>query len=426
VFGASEATDAYMVAYTFPYFLQSVLGVALVTGVVPAISQYLVKEARDEAWSVTSSVMNFMALLFLGVTVAGMLAADEVVRAMAPGFTEEQSLLAAHLARIMFPSLVFGGVGMVAGAALNAGFRFAAPAAAPAVANLMAILAVVGFGRRYFIYALAWGTLLGFLASFLVQLPSLRKIGFTYRWHWRLRHPDVGRVLGQLPPVVLATSVNQICLATNRFLASGLPGGSITALDLANRVVNLPLAILATSLSTALFPNMSRQAARGDLPGLSQTAEKGLAALLVLLVPVSVVLMLLRYPVVRVLFERGVFDAGDTALTAAALGYFSVGLAGMGASLLLTRACYALGDAGIPTVGAITAIGANLLLSLPLRDWLGSGGLALANSLAAITNATVLLILVRRRLPMFGLRGLTRTLRLFPTLGKESDASCRK
>ncbi|MGB9886405.1 MAG: murein biosynthesis integral membrane protein MurJ [Moorellales bacterium] len=397
-FGATAATDAYMVAYTLPYFLQSVLGVALVTVMVPVVSRYLAEEKREEAWSVTSSVVNFMGLVFATVAAAGILAAGPLVRALAPGFAPQQSELAAELTRIMFPSLVFVGVGMLLSGVLNAGWHFGLPALAPGVANAVMILAVLVFGSRYFIYALAWGTLAGFVAFFWVQWPGLRRLGFRYRWRWDLAHPEVRRALGLVPGVVFALSVNQIYLAINRFVASGLVPGSITALDLAFRVLNLPLAIFATSLSTALFPALSRQAARSDLEGLGQSTLKGLSGLMVLMIPLSLGLALLHQPVVRLIFQRGVFGASGTALTATALFYFSFGLAGLAASLLLTRACYALGEARIPARAALASIALDAVLSLSLSRSLAHGGLALANSLAATANAALIFYGLSRRL----------------------------
>jgi len=398
-FGASAATDAYMVAYTFPYFLQSVLGVALVTVMVPVVSRYLTEERREEAWSVSSSVVNIMALFFALVTVGGILAADPLVRGLAPGFDLRQAQLAAELTRIMFPSLVFVGVGMLLSGVLNAGWQFGLPALAPGVANAVMILAVLLFGSRYFIHALAWGTLAGFAAFFWTQWPGLKRLGFGYRWRWEFRHPEVRKVLGHVPNVVFAVAVNQIYLAMNRFIASGLAPGSITALDLAFRVINLPVAVFATSLSTALFPAFSRQAARADLEGLGASTLKSLCALMVIMVPLSVATALLHEPLVRLIFQRGVFGSAGTALTGTALFYFSFGLAGLGAGLLLTRACYALAEVRVPTLAALASVGVNAALSPLLAQSLGHGGLALANSLAATVNAALIFYGLSRRLP---------------------------
>lgn len=408
-FGATGASDAYMVAYTLPYFLQSVLGVALVTVMVPVVSRYLVAGAREEAWSVTSTVINLMTVFFAAATAGGILLANPLMKVLAPGFGPEQLSLAAELTRIMFPSLVFVGLGMLVSGVLNAGLYFTVPAFAPGLANLLMILAVILFSHRYFVHSLAWGTLAGFVAFFLIQLPNLRAMGFRYRWHWRLRHPEVQRVLRHVPTVLLAISVTQIYLAVNRFLASGLPQGSITALDLANRVVNLPLGIFATSLSTALFPAMSRQAARRELEALGEATAKSLALLLVVVIPFSAAMVLFREPLIRLLFQRGVFDAADTALTATAVFYFAFGMVGVAYNLVLTRTCYALGDVSIPVLAAVASIGVDVALSLPLAAWLAHGGLALANSLATTANAALIFFLLRRRLPGLEVLPLART-----------------
>lgn len=408
-FGASRASDAYMVAYTLPYFLQSVLGVALVTVMVPVVSRHLVAGTREEAWSVTSSILNLTGIFLLVLTVIGYWGAAPLIGALAPGFSQEQAALAVQLTRIMFPSLAFVGLGMLISGVLNAGFHFSIPAFAPGLANLVMILAVVFFHRRLFIHALAWGTLAGFAAFFLVQLPSLRALGFRYRWHWHFRHPDVRRVLRHVPTVLLAISVTQIYLAINRLLASGLPHGSITALDLANRVVNLPLGVFATSLSTALFPAMSRQAARHELEGLAAATAKSLAVLLVVVLPVSTAMVLLREPLIRLLFQRGVFDAAATALTAEALFYFAFGMVGVAANLVLTRTSYALGEVGMPVLAAGISIAADAGLSVLLVGWLAHGGLALANSLATTLNAALLFFLLRRHLPGLHPLPLART-----------------
>lgn len=408
-FGASASSDAYMVAYTLPYFLQTVLGAALVTVMIPIVSRYLVAGQEETAWSVTSTIINIMTVFFAVVTVAGMLGSSPLIRILAPEFNPEQADLAAQLTRIMFPSLVFVGLGMLVSGILNAGNYFSLPAIAPGIANLLMILAVVFFSRHYFIASLAWGTLAGFAAFLLIQLPNLKGMGFRYRWHWNLHHPDVERVIRHVPTVLLAISVSQIYLAINRFLASGLPQGSITALDLANRVAGLPLGIFVTSLSTALFPAMSRQAARQQINALGESTAKSLTFLLAVVIPLTALTIAFREPIIRILFQRGVFDATDTWLTATALLYFSLGMTGIAYNLVLTRTCYAMGDVVIPVAAAIISIVIDIAASLPLVRLMGHGGLALANSVATTVNAAVILLMLRPKLPQLSTRRLFST-----------------
>lgn len=405
-YGATPATDAYMVAYTLPYLLQSVLGMAFVMVMVPAVTAHLAAGRRQEAWHVASGIFNSMGLLLVAATLAGMFFATELVRLMAPGFTGEQVALAGELTRIMFPSLVLVGLGMLITGVLNACRVFALPAAAPALANVVVIGAVLLTTGTLQIYGLAWGTLVGFGAFLLVQLPALRGQGFTYTFTWGWEKPEVRQVLGALVPVALAVSINQLYLVVNRLLASHLDPGRITALDLANRVINLPVGIVAAALATAIFPLLAAQAARHEDGEMAATTSRGLGLVLFLSIPMAVGLMLLAEPVVRLLFGRGAFGPEATQLTAMALLYFAVGLPAMAAKMVITRAYYARGKAGVPLATGLFSVGLDIILSLFWLPSLGHGGLALANSLAATADVCLLVGLARRELPQMRLSPL--------------------
>src|SRR5690606_24329380 len=224
---------------------------------------------------------------------------------------------------IMFPSIIFMGLGLMLSGILNTHKRFALPALAPALVNLVIILAVVLLGGRYGVEGLAVGTLAGFFCFWLVPLPGMGRISLRPGWGWDFRHPQVRQVLRAIIPVTFATGVNQVNLAANRFFASGLAAGSITALDLANRVMNLPLGVFAAAVATAVFPALAEKAARDDGPGLAREFTAALRLVSLTMLPCTVGLAVLREPVVRLLFDRGAFQEKATAMTAGALLYFS-------------------------------------------------------------------------------------------------------
>ncbi|MGI6551889.1 MAG: murein biosynthesis integral membrane protein MurJ [Bacillota bacterium] len=409
-FGASGATDAYLVAYTVPYSLQAVLGMAFVTVMVPAITSYLVKGEEEEGWRVASSVFNGTGLVLAFFTILGLLFAPLLVRILAPGFEQEDLLLATRLTRIMLPSILFMGLGMMVTGVLNAHKRFGLPAFAPAFTNIIIILAVLLFGAGFGIEGLAAGTLAGFIGFLAVQLPGLQRIKMRYRFILDREHPAVRRVAVAVLPATFAVAVNQILLAMNRFFASGLAPGSITALDFGNRIMNLPLAIFAAAVSTVIFPTLAEAAAEKEPAVFSRTFFRGLRLVSLAILPAAVGLMVLREPVVRLLFQRGAFDAAATDLTAGALFYFSAGLWFLAANTLLTRAYYALEDLKTPVAAGLAAIGSNLLFSFIFLPVLGHQGLALANSLAAGVNAFLLFLLLWRQLPGGREAGLGRSL----------------
>lgn len=405
-FGASGMTDAYLVAYTIPYALEAVLGMSFVTVIVPVLTRYLVQGERQEGSLVASSIVSGTGLFLTFITAVGLVVAPGLVKLLAPGFSPEKLALTTRLTRIMFPSIIFTGIGLMFSGILNTHKRFALPAFAPALANMVIILAVLLFGARYRIEGLAVGTLAGFMGFLMIQLPGMRNLDLKLTWRLDFRHPRVKQAITAIIPVTFATGVNQVNLAVNRFFASGLPAGSITALDLANRVMNLPLGVFAAAVATAAFPTMAEKAARKDLAGFAKDFMGSLRLVSLTMVPATVGLMVLREPVIRLLFERGAFQAEATGMTAGALMYFALGLLFLGGIYLLTRAYYSLGDLKTPALVGGVAVVCNGIFSFLLLPLLGHQGLALANTLAAMVNAGLLFYLLGRRIPLGRLSSL--------------------
>jgi putative peptidoglycan lipid II flippase len=408
-FGASGATDAYLVAYQLPYSLQAILGMAFVTVVVPVVTGYLLKGEEDEGWKVVSSLINGTFLVLAILTGLGIILAPQLVRLMAPGFDEVTAALTAKLSRIMFPSIIFMGLGMLLTGILNAGKIFAMPAFAPAFANIVIILTVVFFGGEYRIQGLAVGTLAGFIGFFLIQLPSLAKLKFRYYLKLDYKEPVVRSMALSVLPVCMSIAVNQILLALNRFFASNLASGSITALDYADRLMNLPLGIFVAAISTAIFPLMAEEAVRKDKERFAGTINKGLGTVTVAMLPAAAGLILLRVPLVELLFERGAFDHSATLMTAEALAYFSLGLWFISVNTILTRAYYALKNIKAPLYFGVASIIVDIILSYLLLPVLGHGGLALANTLAALANMILLYGYLQKNLQALRIRSVAKT-----------------
>jgi putative peptidoglycan lipid II flippase len=404
-FGATSLTDAYLVAYTLPYFLQAVLGMALVSSIVPVVTKYLVLGREKEAWRIASITMNWIALFMLAFTVLGMAGARLLVFLTAPGFEPQTADLATTLTVIMFPSVIFMGVGMLITGVLNARKSFAVAAFAPGFSSIIIILSVLLSGRFGISY-LAWGTLLSMVGALLIQLPALRRVGFCYIWDWDLRHPEVRALFLNLLPVFLGTAVNQLYLAINRIFASGLAEGSISALNYAGKMMNLPMGIFVLAVSSVIFPTLSEQSVKGDRVALSRTLVRGITTVLLITLPASAGLMALKEPIIQLLFERGAFTAEATAMTAAALFYFSLGMFAVASNMILTRAYYALRDVRTPLYLGAASIAVDVAASILLIGPLGQNGLALANSLAAAFNAAALFVCLRRYVPELQVREL--------------------
>jgi putative peptidoglycan lipid II flippase len=250
---------------------------------------------------------------------------------------------------------------------------------------------VVLLSSQYRVEGLAAGTLVGYIGFFLLQITVLKKIKFAYKLNFNYKHTAVKYVAAAILPVTLSVAVNQAYLAVNRIFASGLIMGSITSLDFAYRLMALPLGIFVMAIATAIYPEFSKKAADSNYEELSNSLLKGLNLTALISIPAAVGLIVLRFPFVKFVFERGAFDSLATAMTAEALLYFSIGLFGVGANLVITRAYYSMNNYKIPLLVGFISVILNIVLSFILLPYLKHGGLALANSLAALTSVVLLL-----------------------------------
>ncbi|ATW25942.1 murein biosynthesis integral membrane protein MurJ [Candidatus Formimonas warabiya] len=416
-FGSDFHTDAYFIAYTLPYFLQAILGFALVTAVVPVLTRYLVDENYDEAWHVASTILNLTLVVLTLVTLLGIMGATVLVKITAPGFNPVSARLAVTLTQIMFPSVVFMGVGMVITGILNASYKFAVAAFAPGFSNLIIIFSVIFFSAHYGITGLAVGTLLSFLGFLLLQVPFLKSVKFKYSFVFDIKHPAVRQLMVTIGPIILGVAVNQINLALNRVFASWLAEGSISALNYAMKLMNLPQGVFVAAVASAIYPTLAAQAIKGDKKSLSDTMLRGLSMVSLITIPAAVGLMVLRVPIVQLLFEQGAFDHKDTIATASGLLYYALGLFPGAAYMVITRAYYAVGDVRTPVVAGIVSVGVNVILSVALMGRMSHSGLALAYSLATAAGTWFLFIRLKQHLP--SLKGRE----LFVSFGKICLAS---
>lgn len=398
-YGAGSLTDAYQIAYTIPYFLQAILGYALVTAVVPVLTKHLVKNDKKEAWYVGSCAINITAVGLTAITVIGILLTTIIVKLLAPGFDADVAELTVQLTRIMFPSVIFMGVGMVLTGIANASYKFGVGAFAPGFSNLIIICSVVLFASSVGIWGLAIGTLVSFIGFFLIQIPVLWQIGFKYSFVLGLKHPDVKQIVHDIIPIILGVAVNQICFAVNRIFGSMLDEGTISYLNYASKLMMLPIGIFVNAVAYAIYPSLSEMALKKDFGQMAVTLKRGIGMVCLVAIPAAAGLCALAEPIVQIVYERGSFDHAATLATTWALMCFCVGLVPISVNMVLTRAFYALEDVKTPVVigGAIIAIDVALSFALFKIMEYGGSGLALANSLALLAGTVFMYFYLKRR-----------------------------
>jgi putative peptidoglycan lipid II flippase len=398
-FGTTPDLDAYWVAFRLPDLIFQVLaGATLGSAFIPTFARYVAQKDEEEAWRLASSVLNLIAVLTGVLAVAAVILAPWLVPLMAPGLEEGLQDQAVELTRIMLVSpVLFAVSGMLTGI-LNARQHFLLVALAPMLYNLSIIFGAVFLSEPWGVRGLAAGVVLGSGLHLLVQVPGLFGVGMRYRLEARWRHPGVQEVARLMLPRMAGLAAAQANFVVAIFFASRLEVGSISALNYAWLLAMMPLALFGMAIATAVFPTMAQQAATDSLDRMQSTLYASLRYILFLTIPASVGLILLRDPLVSLLLERGEFDPRSASITSSALLFYSFGLFAHSGIEILSRGFYALRDTRTPVAMAVLSMVLNLLFSIALVGPMEHEGLALAMSLATITEASLLFIVLRRRL----------------------------
>ncbi|MBF0439265.1 MAG: murein biosynthesis integral membrane protein MurJ [Magnetococcales bacterium] len=421
-FGASMGADAFFVAQKLPNFLRRLFAEgAFSTAFVPVFADHMAQGNPQATQEAVQSVFTHLAAWLLLVVALGQVIMPALVFVAAPGFIDDAMKfdLAVVLSRITFPYIFFISLAALAAGILNSHQKFAIPAATPILLNLSMILGATVF-TQYFnppVMGLAVGLVLGGILQLAFQLPAIYRLGLGFSFRWNPRHPSIRRILLLMGPSVLGVSVAQINLLLDLFLASWLPEGSISYLYYADRLLEFPLGLIGIALGTAILPTLSAKAAKGDQAGFQGDLEMALRIIAFLTIPATVAIILLREPMLALLFERGAFAPETTHLTANALLAYALGLSALAMVKVIAPAFYAMKDTRTPVRIAIICMVSNMVMNVVLMFPLQHVGLALATSLGGFLNATLLLRALRNKTGF----GLSRD--LYITLFKAAVAS---
>lgn len=401
ILGAGPVADAFFVAFKLPNFFRRLTAEGSFTiAFVPLFAGSLEADGVAAAKRFAGDVLSMMCVVLAALTLAMELAMPWIMHVLAPGFvaTPDRFALAVELTRITFPYLPLISLVALYGGILNSIDRFAAMAAAPILLNLILIGAMLGFADRLETpgHVLAWGVSAAGLAQLVWLIVAARRAGWTLALRLPRVTPGVRKLFRLMGPAMLGAGVVQINLLIDMVLASTLPLGSISFLYYADRVNQLPLGVIGVAIGTALLPMLSRQWRAGDGAAAQETQNRALEFGALLTVPAAVGLGVLATPIITVLFERGAFQATDTAATAAAMIAFAAGLPAFVLVKVLQPGFFAREDTKTPVKVAAAAVVLNLVLNLILMQYLAHVGLALATAIASWMNGLVLARLLGR------------------------------
>lgn len=408
LFGSGMAADAFFVAFRIPNLLRRLFAEGSLTiAFIPVFTEYLTRKGKNEAFEMARATLSLLLTALVLVTLIGIFLSPLIVRVQAFGFGSGAKFdLTVLLTRITFPYIFFISLVAFFMGILNSLRHFAAPAAAPIFLNLGIIGGALLIAPHLPepIVGVALGVFIGGVLQVALQVPWVVKAGLGLVPVWQPRHPAVRRIGRLMLPAIFGSAVYQFNQFMGTLLASFLPGGSVSWLYYADRVVQFPLGVFAIAISTAVLPSLSGHAAYDDSEQFNRTLSHALRLVFFVTIPATLALMILGKPIIYVLFQRGAFNAFSTRMTHEALFCYALGLWAFSGIRVLVAGFYALQDTKTPVKVAVVAVVVNVVLSLVLMGPLRHAGLALALSFASSVQFGLLAILLFRQVRTLSFR----------------------
>ena len=402
-YGASSTSDAFLVAMNIPAVIFTAIGTSLGTAFIPLYCEVNSSQGEKASIKYTNNIFNVVVLICIVISIIGVIFTPQVVKLFALGFKGETMEKAVYFTRAMILGIPFLGISYIMMAYLQVKENFIIPGLMPVPYNTCIIISIL-LSVKTSPYILPWGALIGLLGQFLFQLPFAMKKGFRYKPYINFKDEYLKKMLWLVAPVLIGVAVNQINTIVDRTIASTLVEGSISALNYANKLNQFVMGMFIVSISSVVYPMLSKLSTENNKVKFNQSIIKAINIVILLVIPISVGAIILSTPIVKVLFQRGEFDARATYMTSVALVFYSIGMIGFGLRDILSKVFYSLQDTRTPMINGAIAMGLNIILNILFVKFTNMqlAGLALATSTAALVTVTMLFISLRIKIGPFG------------------------
>jgi putative peptidoglycan lipid II flippase len=400
-FGPGLETDAYFMAFTIPFTLFLVVPGAVNAVLIPTMKGLLGEEQSKRRNELFQKTLTSASLLFALLSIAGMIWAEETVALLAGGFAPEKQQLTVELLQIMMPSVFFIGIIAVLSSILNSHHEFFAPSLGTVINSVLVIVSIYLLVPIWGVHGIAWGTTFGFAAFALYLISPVIKRKYSLKWSSPFSTKDtLLRGMGErFVPIMFGAVISQLYLLLERFLVAGLGDQKLTALVLANSIVQLPIAIFAGALAVPLFPLLSEYVKKNQMSSMKAIMGKGLLYQYHVLLPATIGLILLAEEIVRLFYAHSAaFTDQDVALTSWAMIFYSIGMVGWAGRDMLTRAFYAVDNTKTPVIVGGVSLVAYIVFAWIFIPIFNHGGIAFAFSLASFFHLFLQAFLLRRQI----------------------------
>ncbi|SJN37844.1 Proposed peptidoglycan lipid II flippase MurJ [Marinilactibacillus psychrotolerans 42ea] len=407
-YGTSDTSDAYLISLIIPTVIFAFIGSAISTGYIPMYNLIEKKQGSKQAYAYTNNLMSILLIASSVIIILGLLFTEQIVRVFASGFEGETLNLAIKFTKVSLFGIYFTSLVYLMKSFLEIKGNYAVPALIGLPMNFVIIVSIIISSKGSTII-LAIGLLLGMFAQFVYLIPSVMKKGLRFKIVLDFNDPHIKKMFLLVLPVLLGVAVNDINKIVDKTLASQITSGGISALTYANTLNNVVIGIFALSISTAMYPLISKMAVEGNMTELKKSVSEAIGVISLLIIPVTVGIMIFAEPIIRLLFGRGAFDVDSIIMTSSVLFFYSLGMLGVGLREVLSRPFYAMQDTITPMINATIGVVINIILNILLSRYMGLAGLALATSIAAFVTSGLLFISLRKKVGSLGIKKISKT-----------------
>lgn len=386
-FGTGMEADAYMTATRLPTTLfDIVIGGVISAAFIPVFNTVLEKKSKKEALVFANRFIGMVLLISGLIAVFGIVFSDELIRFMAPNFDISTHELACRLSAIMFPMIIFTGLAFSFVGILQSFGEFNIPAIMSLVSNLAVIVYFFLFGKRFGVYGLAVTMLAAWGLQVVIQIPSLVKFGYKFRFRLSFRDENIHKAMKLALPMLISTWVQPLYTIVNTRLASGIYKG-VSSLEYANRLYIVITGVFSFVVTNLIFPKMSRANVSGKGNEARELLTMSLKIIAFIILPVMAVFIVLARPIIAILYQHGDFVLSDTVRTATALSCYALGMIGMAYNEILSKAFFSMQNSKTPMINALISMAVNILVAYTLSGRIGIAGLAVATACGSTVNA---------------------------------------
>lgn len=390
-FGAGMYTDAYNIAVTIPETIFTLVGLAISTAFLPMLSKIKAKDGQKDMYSFANNVINILFLASLVLFIITSIFAKEIVFILAKGFSEEAALLAIKLTRITLINLLFLSINACFTSLLQVNEDFVIPAILGLFFNLPMITYLLVF-RNYDIVGLTIANVIGNFFRVAVQIPSLIKHGYRYKFSINYKDERLKAILMLIIPVIIGAGANSLNMVVDKNIASYLEVGSISALDYAQKLIMFINSTITTSIASVVYPLMANMRNNDDRSGFIDTLRKSIIYLAILLIPITVGIMIFDREIVEIVYARGEFKEHALNLTTSALLGYGLGIFFTGMRDILNSTLFSMGKTKVTTINGVIGVIINIIFCIILSRYIGVMGIALASVIAMIVTSILLFI----------------------------------